>query len=208
MLRNGGHSMHQGEDTRLRSGNPAASRERKHLALCINSQEEVRRYHRFCNHSGGQAVKQERSSSRRREEDFDNKIQRSEQQHLEVKATVIQRAWRAKQGQKKNVQSLTVPSSLRMTTTISAPCTALEYVVDLQDDSQLSVVLWELERRIQICYGQYNELPGGEQSGVEAVYRTASWREEEMSSLHQISNISYVLLAPHHYRPLSRSEAL
>lgn len=30
--------MHRAEEARLRSGSPAASRERKHLALCIKNQ--------------------------------------------------------------------------------------------------------------------------------------------------------------------------
>ncbi|KAM9358746.1 schwannomin-interacting protein 1 isoform 1-T1 [Symphorus nematophorus] len=98
MLRNGTYrSMYQGEEARLRSGSLAVARERKHLALCINTQEEVKRYHRYCNHSGGQAApKVERSHPRRSEEDDDNSPHRREQQqHLEIKAIVIQRAWRA-----------------------------------------------------------------------------------------------------------------
>ncbi|XP_029302802.1 schwannomin-interacting protein 1 isoform X2 [Cottoperca gobio] len=97
MLRNGTYSMYQGEEARLRSGSLAVARERKHLALCINNQEEVKRYHRYCNHSGGQAVpKVERSRPRRSEEEDDNGPRRREQQqHLEIQAIVIQRAWRA-----------------------------------------------------------------------------------------------------------------
>ncbi|XP_032362275.1 schwannomin-interacting protein 1 isoform X1 [Etheostoma spectabile] len=135
MLRNGTYrSMYQGEEARLRSGSLA--RERKHLALCINNQEEVKRYHRYCNHSGGQAVpKVERSRPRRSEGEDDNSPSRCEQQqHLEIKAIVIQRAWRAStsrrgswQGQDKNRRSHrrgeTVPSeNLRdpvMTTDVS-----------------------------------------------------------------------------------------
>ncbi|XP_034722810.1 schwannomin-interacting protein 1 isoform X1 [Etheostoma cragini] len=122
MLRNGTYrSMYQGEEARLRSGSLA--RERKHLALCINNQEEVKRYHRYCNHSGGQAVpKVERSRPRRSEGEDDNSPSRCEQQqHLEIKAIVIQRAWRAStsrgrswQGQDNNRcsyrRSETVPS--------------------------------------------------------------------------------------------------
>ncbi|KAM7399217.1 hypothetical protein PAMP_018503 [Pampus punctatissimus] len=96
MLKNGTYrSMYQGEEARLRSGSLA--RERKHLALCINSQEEVKRFHRYCNHSGGQAVsKVERSRLRSSEEEDDNSPHRhKQQQHLEIKAIVIQRAWRA-----------------------------------------------------------------------------------------------------------------
>ncbi|XP_058489029.1 schwannomin-interacting protein 1 isoform X1 [Solea solea] len=99
MLRNSPHrSMYQGQEARLRSGSLSVARERKHLALCINNQEEVRRYHRYCNHSGGQALpKVERSRPRRSEEEDDNSPHRREQQqHLETKAIVIQRAWRAK----------------------------------------------------------------------------------------------------------------
>ncbi|XP_044057939.1 schwannomin-interacting protein 1 isoform X1 [Siniperca chuatsi] len=137
MLRNGTYrGMYQGEEARLRSGSLAEARERKHLALCINNQEEVKRYHRYCNHSGGHAVpKVERSLFRRSEEEDDNSPHRREQQqHLEFKAIVIQRAWRAStsrrgswQGQDKNRTSHhraeTVPSkSLQdpvMTTHIS-----------------------------------------------------------------------------------------
>ncbi|XP_041850335.1 schwannomin-interacting protein 1 isoform X1 [Melanotaenia boesemani] len=95
MLRNGAHrSMYQGEEVRLRSGSLA--RERKHLALRINNQEEVKRYHRYCSHSGGQAAqKAERSCSCRSEEDDNSLHHRDKQQHLEIKAIVIQRAWRA-----------------------------------------------------------------------------------------------------------------
>ncbi|XP_071783647.1 schwannomin-interacting protein 1 isoform X2 [Centroberyx gerrardi] len=98
MLKNGTYrSMYQGEEARLRSGSLAVARERKHLALCISNQEEGKRYHRYCNHSGGQAVpKVERNRSRRSEEEDDNSPHRREQQqHLETKAIVIQRAWRA-----------------------------------------------------------------------------------------------------------------
>ncbi|KAM9853686.1 schwannomin-interacting protein 1 isoform 1-T1 [Aulostomus maculatus] len=122
MLRNGTYrSMYQGEEARLRSGSLA--RERKHLALCINNQEEVKRYHRYCNHSGGQALpKVERIDHRKSEEEDDNSPHRREQQqNLEIKAIVIQRAWRASisrrgswQGQDKNHTSPhreeTVPS--------------------------------------------------------------------------------------------------
>ncbi|XP_068440796.1 schwannomin-interacting protein 1 isoform X2 [Clinocottus analis] len=90
--------MYQGEEARLRSGSLAVARERKHLALCINNQEEVKRYHRNCNHSGGQAApKVERSHPRKSEETDDNSRRRCEQ-HLETKAIVIQRAWRASTG--------------------------------------------------------------------------------------------------------------
>ncbi|XP_068568012.1 schwannomin-interacting protein 1 isoform X1 [Cebidichthys violaceus] len=137
MLRNGTYrSMYQGEEARLRSGSLAVARERKHLALCINNQEEVKRCHRYCNHSGGQAVpKVERSHPRKSEEADNNSPRRREQQQqLEIKAIVIQRAWRAStsrtgswQGQGKNHgnhrRGETVPSeSLRdpvMTTNIS-----------------------------------------------------------------------------------------
>ncbi|XP_040020175.2 schwannomin-interacting protein 1 isoform X3 [Gasterosteus aculeatus] len=110
MLRNGTYrSMYQAEEARLRSGSPPVARERKHLALCINNQEEVKRYHRYCNHSYGTAVpKVESSPPRKSEEADDNSPHRSEQQ-LEMKAIVIQRAWRAstsrtgsRQGQGRN----------------------------------------------------------------------------------------------------------
>nr|XP_020471272.1 schwannomin-interacting protein 1 isoform X3 [Monopterus albus] len=117
--------MHQGEEARLRSGTQAVARDRKHLALCINNQEEVKRYHRYCNRSTGKAApKVERcflchkmpyftmgnpysytktpvskpfeiSRPQRSEEEDDNSPRRREQPHLEIKAIVIQRAWRA-----------------------------------------------------------------------------------------------------------------
>ncbi|XP_034024173.1 schwannomin-interacting protein 1 isoform X2 [Thalassophryne amazonica] len=88
--------MQQAEEARLRTGSPAAARERRHLALRITNQEEVKRYHHNCSHSGGHVSKVERSSSCRTEEEPDNSPQRREQRkHLEVKAVVIQRAWRA-----------------------------------------------------------------------------------------------------------------
>ncbi|XP_069562389.1 schwannomin-interacting protein 1 isoform X1 [Brachyistius frenatus] len=98
MLRNGTYrSMYQGEEMRLRSGSLAVARERKHLALCINNQEEVKKYHRYCNHSGGQAVqKVERNCPCRSEEKDDNSPRQcDQQQRLEKKAIIIQRAWRA-----------------------------------------------------------------------------------------------------------------
>ncbi|KAK5868737.1 hypothetical protein PBY51_009727 [Eleginops maclovinus] len=107
MLRNGTYrSMYQGEEARLRSGTLAVARERKHLALCINNQEEVKRYHRYCNHSGGQAVpKMERSRPRRSEEEDDNSPRHREQQkYLEINAIVIQRAWRASTSRRESRQ--------------------------------------------------------------------------------------------------------
>ncbi|XP_030298330.1 schwannomin-interacting protein 1 isoform X1 [Sparus aurata] len=135
MLRNGTYrSMYQGEEARLRSGGLAVARERKHLALCINNQEEVKRYHRYCNHGGGQAApKVDRSRPRRSEEEDDNSPHRREQQqHLEIKAIVIQRAWRARgswQGQDKtrtghHLGETVSPESLQdavMTTTSLTP---------------------------------------------------------------------------------------
>ncbi|XP_024863499.1 schwannomin-interacting protein 1 isoform X2 [Kryptolebias marmoratus] len=104
MLRSGAHrNMHQGEEGRLRSGSLA--RERKHLALCINKQEDVKRYHRCCSHSGGQAVQKiERSCTCKSEEDNKSLHQRDQQQRLEMKATVIQRAWRASMSRKVSVE--------------------------------------------------------------------------------------------------------
>ncbi|XP_027901205.1 schwannomin-interacting protein 1 isoform X2 [Xiphophorus couchianus] len=95
MLRSGANrNMHQGEEVRLRSGSLA--RERKHLALCINNKEEVKSYHRCCSHSGGPALQKiERS-----EEDNKSSSHREQQQHLEIKATIIQRAWRASMSRK------------------------------------------------------------------------------------------------------------
>ncbi|XP_017163769.1 schwannomin-interacting protein 1 isoform X2 [Poecilia reticulata] len=95
MLRSGANrNMHQGEEVRLRSGSLA--RERKHLALCINNKEEVKSYHRCCSHSGGPALQKiERS-----EEDNKSSSHRDQRQHLEIKATIIQRAWRASMSRK------------------------------------------------------------------------------------------------------------
>ncbi|TNN01744.1 hypothetical protein fugu_011126, partial [Takifugu bimaculatus] len=102
-------SMHRGEEARLRGGGLA--RERRHLALCINNQDEVKRYHHYCSHGGGQAAPGvERCHPWRSEDEDDNSPLRVEQQrHLEVNAIVIQRAWRASasrraswQGQEKN----------------------------------------------------------------------------------------------------------
>ncbi|KAG7235028.1 hypothetical protein INR49_003393, partial [Caranx melampygus] len=108
MLRSGSYrGMYQGEEARLRSGSLAVARERKHLALCITNQEEVKRYHRYCNHSGGQAVpKVERNHPRSEEEEEDDNSphRREQQQHLEIKAIVIQRAWRASMSHRGNWQ--------------------------------------------------------------------------------------------------------
>ncbi|KAM7412999.1 hypothetical protein PAMA_020401 [Pampus argenteus] len=170
MLRNGTYrSMYQGEEARLRSGSLA--RERKHLALCINSQEEVKRFHRYCNHSGGQAVsKVERSRLRRSEEEDDNSPHRHEQQqHLEIKAIVIQRAWRASvnrraswHGQGKNRSShhldeTVPPKSLPdpvMTTDIS-PGLVLLFS---QSHTQIGCILM----------ASNNEIPGGERSRIKS----------------------------------------
>ncbi|XP_029699629.1 IQCJ-SCHIP1 readthrough transcript protein-like isoform X2 [Takifugu rubripes] len=106
---NDAYSMHRGEETRLRGGGLA--RERRHLALCINNQDEVKRYHHYCSHGGGQAAPGvERCHPWRSEDEDDNSPLRVEQRrHLEVNAIVIQRAWRASasrraswQGQEKN----------------------------------------------------------------------------------------------------------
>ncbi|XP_028275436.1 schwannomin-interacting protein 1 isoform X2 [Parambassis ranga] len=104
MLRNGAYSMYQGEEVRLRSGSLAVARE--HLALCIKNQEEVKRYHQYCNHSGGPEVQRvERSSSVRSEKkDNNNPHRHNQQQHLEMKAIVIQRAWRASMSRRENWQ--------------------------------------------------------------------------------------------------------
>ncbi|KAL3991844.1 gamma-glutamyltranspeptidase / glutathione hydrolase / leukotriene-C4 hydrolase [Sarotherodon galilaeus] len=105
MLRSGTYrNVHQGEEVRLRSGSLA--RERKHLALCINNQEEVKRYHRYCNHSGGQAVQKIESCPCRSEMEDDNSLRcRDQQQHLEIKAVVIQRAWRASMSRRESWQA-------------------------------------------------------------------------------------------------------
>ncbi|XP_041795947.1 schwannomin-interacting protein 1 isoform X2 [Chelmon rostratus] len=163
MLRNGTHrSMYQGEEARLRGGGLAAARERKHLALCINNQEEVKRYHRYCNHSGGQAApKVERSRTRRSEEEDDNSPHRQEQQqHLEFKAIVIQRAWRAStsrreswQGQDKNRTShhrgeTVPPESLQdpaVTTNISP-----EQLRSLQSGFKSNHLTMDLDNNINI----------------------------------------------------------
>ncbi|KAM6933481.1 schwannomin-interacting protein 1 isoform 6-T6 [Xenentodon cancila] len=103
MLRNGTYrSMYQGEELKLRSGSLA--RERKHLALCINNQEKVKRCHRYCSHGGGQAVQKiERSCPCKGEED-DNRLHKRDQQRLEIKAIVIQRAWRASMSRKVSLE--------------------------------------------------------------------------------------------------------
>ncbi|XP_035478043.2 schwannomin-interacting protein 1 isoform X1 [Scophthalmus maximus] len=148
MLRTGSHrSIYQGEEARLRSGSLTVARERKHLALCINNQEEVKRYHRYCNHSGGPALpKAERSRPCRSEEgDHHSPHRREQQQRRESKAIVIQRAWRARmsrrgswQGQDESLtshhQGETVPSESQqqdpgMTTDISP-----EQLKSLQSD--------------------------------------------------------------------------
>ncbi|CAL8374120.1 unnamed protein product [Gadus morhua 'NCC'] len=105
MLKNATHrSMHQGEDSRLRGGSLPSARERKHLALCINTQDEGKRYHRYCSHSGGSGVlKVERNRSRKSEDEGSNSAHcREQQQHLETKAVVIQRAWRASQSRRES----------------------------------------------------------------------------------------------------------
>ncbi|KAF7218511.1 schwannomin-interacting protein 1 isoform X1 [Nothobranchius furzeri] len=104
MLRSGAYrNMQQGEEVRLRSGSLA--RDRKHLALCINKQEEVKRYHRCCSHGGGQPVqKMERSCTCKTEEENKSLHQCDQQQSLEMKATVIQRAWRASLSRKVSVE--------------------------------------------------------------------------------------------------------
>ncbi|XP_037122788.1 schwannomin-interacting protein 1 isoform X1 [Syngnathus acus] len=98
MLRNSTHrGMHPGEEARMRGGSSVA-RERRHLALRINNQDEVKRYHRYCNHSGGgQTTPKMESFPQRSEVEADNRPHRRGQQqpHLEIKAIVIQRAWRA-----------------------------------------------------------------------------------------------------------------
>ncbi|XP_077396740.1 schwannomin-interacting protein 1 [Festucalex cinctus] len=98
MLRNSTHrGMHPGEEARMRGGGSSVARERRHLALRINNQEEVKRYHRYCNHSGGQTAPKVESHPQRSEAEADNRPHRRGQQqpHLEIKAIVIQRAWRA-----------------------------------------------------------------------------------------------------------------
>ncbi|XP_057694675.1 schwannomin-interacting protein 1 isoform X1 [Corythoichthys intestinalis] len=97
MLRNSTHrGMHPGEEARMRGGSSVA-RERRHLALRINNQEEGKRYHRYCNHSGGQTAPKVESHPQKNEVEADNRPNRrgQQQQQLEIKAIVIQRAWRA-----------------------------------------------------------------------------------------------------------------
>ncbi|TMS07206.1 hypothetical protein E3U43_011299 [Larimichthys crocea] len=164
--------MYQGEEARLRSGSLAVARERKHLALFINNQDDVKRYHRYCNHSGGQA-KVERGRPRRSEEEDDNSPHRREQQqHLEIKAIVIQRAWRAStsrrgswQGQDKNHPGdhlgETVPSeSLQdpvMTTNIS-PCD-VNACIYMRASVRADFVAWILVIRSECdplgCFGEF-----------------------------------------------------
>ncbi|XP_077468488.1 schwannomin-interacting protein 1 isoform X1 [Stigmatopora argus] len=97
MLRNSTHrGTHLGEEARMRGGS-AVARERRHLALRINNQEEVKRYHRYCNHSGGQTASKVEGHPQRSEGEADNRPHRcgQQQQQLEIKAIIIQRAWRA-----------------------------------------------------------------------------------------------------------------
>ncbi|RVE64952.1 hypothetical protein OJAV_G00130720 [Oryzias javanicus] len=95
MLRNSAYrNMHQGEEPKLRNGSLA--RERRHLALHINSQEKVKRCNRCHSHSGGQAVRKvERGCFCRSEDEYNGPRHLDQQQCLEIKAVVIQRAWRA-----------------------------------------------------------------------------------------------------------------
>ncbi|XP_019729835.1 schwannomin-interacting protein 1 isoform X1 [Hippocampus comes] len=106
MLRNSTHrGMHPGEEARMRGGSSVA-RERRHLALRINNQDEVKRYHRYCNHSGGQTAPKVERHLQRGEVEADNRLHRRGQQqpHLEIKAIVIQRAWRASVSRRGNWQ--------------------------------------------------------------------------------------------------------
>ncbi|MEQ2227984.1 hypothetical protein ILYODFUR_004057 [Ilyodon furcidens] len=99
MLRSGANrNMHQGEEVRLRSG--SLTRERKHLALCISNKDEVKSYHRCCSHSGGPALQK----IERGEEENKSLFHREQQQHLEIKATIIQRAWRASMSRKLSLE--------------------------------------------------------------------------------------------------------
>ncbi|XP_066508320.1 uncharacterized protein [Hoplias malabaricus] len=84
----------------------AREMERKRLSLCI-TQEEGRKYHRFCNHSGGGqgGLKVERNRHPPRMEGEDNSPHRRQQQlDWESKAIVIQRAWRMAMDRKQSWQ--------------------------------------------------------------------------------------------------------
>ncbi|CAL8347341.1 unnamed protein product [Arctogadus glacialis] len=72
------------------------------MAVCC--QDEGKRYHRYCSHSGGSGLlKVERNCSRKSEDEGSNSAHcREQQQYLETKAVVIQRAWRASQSRRES----------------------------------------------------------------------------------------------------------
>ncbi|CAL8334708.1 unnamed protein product [Boreogadus saida] len=76
----------------------------KTLLMAVCRQEEGKRYHRYCSHSGGSGLlKVERNRSRKSEDEGSNSAHcREQQQHLETKAVVIQRAWRASQSRRES----------------------------------------------------------------------------------------------------------
>ncbi|KAF4076736.1 hypothetical protein AMELA_G00218510 [Ameiurus melas] len=88
MLRTGDfRDASRGEGARRR-GEP----ERKRLSLRI-TQDEGRKYHHYCNHSGG-GLKMERSQHQRTEIEANTTLQQEQQLLMEKKAVIIQRAWR------------------------------------------------------------------------------------------------------------------
>ncbi|XP_053083562.1 schwannomin-interacting protein 1 isoform X2 [Pangasianodon hypophthalmus] len=80
----------RGEGARLRG-----ETERKRLSLRI-TQEEGRKYRRFCNHSGGGlgGLKMERNCHQLSEIEENALLQQEQQLLMEKKAIIIQRAWR------------------------------------------------------------------------------------------------------------------
>ncbi|KAF5888915.1 schwannomin-interacting protein 1 isoform X1 [Clarias magur] len=78
----------RGEGARLRGDT-----ERKRLSLRI-TQDEGRKYHRYCNHPGLGGQKMERSRHQRAEIEEPDMLRQEQQLLLEKKAIVIQRAWR------------------------------------------------------------------------------------------------------------------
>ncbi|XP_017351421.1 schwannomin-interacting protein 1 isoform X2 [Ictalurus punctatus] len=77
----------RGEGARLRG-----ETERKRLSLRI-TQDEGRKYHHYCNHSGG-GLKMERNQYQRTEIEANTALQQEQQLLMEKKAIIIQRAWR------------------------------------------------------------------------------------------------------------------
>ncbi|XP_058274408.1 schwannomin-interacting protein 1 isoform X1 [Hemibagrus wyckioides] len=90
----------RGEGARLRGES-----ERKRLSLRI-TQDEGRKYHRFCNHgsAGLAGLKMERNRYQRTEIEENDVFQQEQQLLMEKKAIIIQRAWRTLLGRKQGWQ--------------------------------------------------------------------------------------------------------